>query len=187
MDNTQFTTSDLRSILESVLEQQNTNTKDLIHELRKPTPEQVLKAKADELKKLAKAEQSIKDAFEEEQSRMGQQATCGHQKKNWQTQFVGHVNSDGYVRFTCIRCQKQMPPVKAPQEWVTNGVNAQDPNNPFMWKLTEQQIEAWAKHTAEKFPLAPRVPRRMDLSTLPPEARAEVERIRQRRAELHTK
>lgn len=172
----QFTLQDLATVLKGV-----------IQELKAPSAEEVEKKRKADLQMLDRQERSIINAAREEENRERGQASCPHRKRTGQTNFAGQPNADGYVRFICVGCTKEMPPVKAPQEWISGGVNAQDPNNPVMWSLTEAQILEWARHTAKYFPPPSRTPKRLDISKFSPDVRKAIEGIREKRVGLEAR
>ena len=75
--------------------------------------------------RLRLAERARENAERADRIRYEGQSICGHVKENGTTAWAGQVNSDGNTRFVCVRCGKVMPPVKAPDEWKTGGINTQ--------------------------------------------------------------
>lgn len=77
------------------------------------------------------------------------QAMCAHKKENGTTAFAGQVNSDGNTRFLCIRCGEVLPPVKAPDDWKTGGVNTQMGSDVSggMRFITKEMILSWHRTT----------------------------------------
>lgn len=160
--------------------------KETIRELKAPTAEEAEKKKKEQLQMLERQERSVVNAAREEQNREKGQQFCPHRKRNGQSSWAGQPNQDGYVRYMCLQCLKQMPPVKATQEQLTGGVNAQDPRNPLMWNLTEQQIMSWAKYTEQNYPPPERTAKRLDISTLSAPVQKEIQRIRGKRAAVES-
>lgn len=77
------------------------------------------------------------------------QAMCGHRKENGTTAWAGQVNSDGNTRFLCIRCGEVLPPVKAPDDWKTGGINTQmgaDVSGAMRF-ITKEMIISWHRST----------------------------------------
>jgi len=158
--------------------------KTFARELRQPDAITAAKQREEEVRKLEKREQVIRNAYHEEQSRLRGQQMCSHKKRNGQTLFAGQPNQDGYIRYMCLGCQKVMPPVKATQEQLTGGVNAQDANNAFMWNLDEKTILQWVEWTNQNHPLPKVAPRSTDISALPPEGQAAILRLREQKEAL---
>jgi hypothetical protein len=122
-------------------------TKFLAEELRKPTAEQAEKLEKERLQRIRNAKAEAEQAKLDERFRNGQKEFCSHVKQDKSTRWGGQVGSDGCVRFHCNNCHDILPPVKAPIEWIQNGVNCHSPEDVAgaMRFITKNQIIGWHK------------------------------------------
>lgn len=129
---------------------------EILQEMKKPNEveqfryDQEKQKIADEhANRLRLAERARENAERADRIRSQGQAFCVHQKENGTTAFAGQVNSDGNTRFMCIRCGKVEPPVKAPDDWKTGGVNTQmgaDVSGAMRF-INERMIMDWHRMT----------------------------------------
>ncbi len=112
-------------------------------ELKKPTELEQKKIDDDRNRLLRQAAIRRNEAKIEEEARISTQRGCAHVKRDNSPAWGGQVNSDGYVRPMCTICRKIMPEIKAPVEWIANGVNMQDKE--IFPKLTEEMLLEWHK------------------------------------------
>jgi len=146
-----FTIQDILALMQRMNEDSDNRMMKAISEMKKPTAAEQKKLD-DEEKRLARQREIRRsEMIIEEKSRLGAQQACMHKKKSRTGSFVsawgGQVNSDGYWHPVCTVCQKVGPEVKAPQEWLMGGVNAQDADNVIMANMTEEILLQWQKQT----------------------------------------
>jgi hypothetical protein len=140
-----LSTDDILALFKQMQESSNANLIEAIKELKKPN--ELEQKKLDQEKERMRRESEIRvdQARRDEIFRTQEQSNCSHKKMDGSASWGGQVNSDGYVRFMCTQCRFLAPEVKAPDEWIRSGVNAQDPHNLVMKNLTLAQIVAWQK------------------------------------------
>jgi hypothetical protein len=140
-----LSTEDILALFKQMQESSNANLIEAIKELKKPNELEQKKLNEEKERLRRESEIRVDQARRDEEFRTQAQKACAHKKRDGNSSFGGQVNSDGYVRFVCTQCFLIAPEVKAPDEWIRSGVNAQDPDNAFMKQLTLKQIEAWHK------------------------------------------
>lgn len=151
-----FTLKDVMSMMSAVLkEQAEQHDKSLEKVVQAITEPQRKKDEEERQKLIRRAAMASREATIEQQVRQGNQARCSHKKKDGSPAWGGQVNGDGYVRPMCVQCYKIMPEIKAPQEWLTGGVNFQDKE--IFPELTEEMLLAWHREWGAK-PKKPLLP-----------------------------
>jgi hypothetical protein len=141
----QFTVKDLVDLIKTMNEENQNNLKLAISEMKKPNEFEQRKIDLEEAKIARQRQMRRDEMLNEQEVRLAAQKACNHKRRTkdgFASGWAGQVNNDGYIRFICVSCQMVAPEVKAPDEWKTNGVNAQDPNGP-LYHLTLEQIKQW--------------------------------------------
>lgn len=143
----QFTIQDVLAIMERMKADNLEAVKTLAAELRKPTQAELDKAEKERQQQIRNARAEAEQARLDEKCRNGQKEYCTHMKPDKSTRWGGQVGSDGCVRFFCNNCRDILPPVKAPMEWIQNGVNCHSPEDVAgaMRFITKDQIIGWHK------------------------------------------
>lgn len=150
MAESNITIQDVMKLIDKVNEANDKRMLSLVQEIRKPTDVEQRKIDNDNAILERKREMRRQELLSDEATRKSAQRACLHQKKHprsgaFISAWGGQVNSDGCWHPICTVCQMEGPAVKAPMEWVTGGVNATDPDNPWMAQLKLETLFAWQK------------------------------------------
>jgi hypothetical protein len=100
--------------------------KTLIHEMKKPSPEEEAKLVEEKLRRERRTQQAISIAKAEEEQRTRAQMACQHRKENGKSAVGGQLHSDGLIHPLCLRCLAEFKPIKPSPEMLTGGVNLQE-------------------------------------------------------------
>lgn len=155
----EITLADVLALLKEDREAHREEMATLVAQITEP---QRRKDEEERQKLLRRAENAKKEARIEEEARTSAQRVCAHKKRDGSPSWGGQVNTDGYVRPMCTQCFKIMPEIKAPVEWIQNGVNLQ--NKEIFPSLTEADILAWHKAYGPKPKIDPRANLQTDVS-----------------------
>lgn len=146
-----FTIKDVMLMMEEVNKAADERMFKLVHEMKKPTEAEQRKIDNEKMLLDRRMENRRREMIAEEKARTDAQKICPHKKKARNGTFVsawgGQVNSDGYWYPLCTTCQLVGPEVKAPQEWITGGVNATDPEHPIWTSLNFATLLEWQKRS----------------------------------------
>lgn len=98
-----------------------------IKEFKKPDEYTAAKQEEQRKRELEERVNRMRSGIAEERARRQTQFNCKHIKssfgiKNPDHAFMGQVNSDGFFRPICGRCQKTFPKMKATDEQIRNGL-----------------------------------------------------------------
>lgn len=151
LENQGFSLADVMAILQQQNELNQQNFIAAVQELKKPTEAEAKKLADEKARHERNAKQAAADAMRAHEKEAAVQAACSHKKADGSTRWGGQVNGDGHVRFFCNNCMEILPPVKAPQEWMTNGVNchAAEDVAGAMRHITRDNILQWHATTAK--------------------------------------
>lgn len=86
--------------------------KEIIAELRKPSPEEQEKIDKEKAFKKRAMEQRVEIARQEMAAKAERENRCNHKKEKGESAVFGQKHSDGMVHPICVRCQKQFEPYK---------------------------------------------------------------------------
>jgi len=146
-----FTVEDVMMMMREMSQASDERMLKLVQEMRKPTEAEQKKIDNEKALLERRRENRRREMIAEEKARTDAQKVCPHKKKARNGSFVsawgGQVNSDGYWYPLCTSCQLVGPEVKAPQEWITGGVNATDPEHPIWTSLDLKTLYEWQRRS----------------------------------------
>lgn len=115
--------------------------KTMAEELRKPSPEEEKKLKAELERVKNQRIRAAEDGRAIAARVHAEQAACGHVKPNNEHTWRGQVHADGWAEIRCQRCQKSYH-VRPTAEMVSAGLNLHEIKG-----LTEAHLKAWADNS----------------------------------------
>jgi hypothetical protein len=142
--NNNLSLKDVLTLIETINKASDERMMKAIAEIKKPSVEEQEKLDKEKARTIKKHQERVTEAKAEEEGRLAAQRACGmrnHTKRDGSPAWGGQINSDGQFRPICTQCRLVGPPIKAPREMYTSGVNLQDKE--IFPRLTLEMLMAW--------------------------------------------
>jgi hypothetical protein len=139
--NNSLSLKDVLALLESQNRASDERMMKAIAEIKKPSPEEQEKLDKERARTIKRSQERVAEAKAMEEGQIQAQRLCHHIKRDGSPAWGGQVNSDGNFRPICTQCRLIGPPIKAPKEMYTGGVNLQDKE--LFPRLTLEMLMAW--------------------------------------------
>lgn len=121
--------------------------KTLVTEMKKPSETEQKKLDDEKQRSIKTALARANEAKATAEEKRMQIAHCKHIRPDEKHTFVGQVDSDGFIRGTCIRCPFEFGPISATQHQKENGANLS-----LIPDLTAAKLSTWTMDTLRNNP-----------------------------------